>query len=359
MNKMRSIYIVGPTGPTGGISRYVAGQQEHLSDSNYNVSVHETDVPSGSGIIWLIRAVVLSIFDALKFPFVTRADVYHIHTSHGLSFFRASFYVLFTRYVWRRPVVLHVHGSSFDEFVDTDLRLLTWYQTKVFAATCRVIVLSSYWEDVLSPQVSPDKIETIPNATDPSDYNPEWNDSIAHVVFISNLIGRKGVRELIEAVHRVHQSSSKEYCVTIAGKGPLSSNVEDLAAEIDCVDYRGFVSEREKRSILESGSIYVLPSYAEGLPIAILEGMTGGNAIISTTVGSIPEVVNKNNGITVEPRDVDGLESAIRELIADPERTEKMGRRSRKLAEKRYCWEYVVNRLKKVYRDCVDERYST
>jgi glycosyltransferase involved in cell wall biosynthesis len=206
--------------------------------------------------------------------------------------------------------------------------------------------------------VSPDKIETIPNAIDPSDYNPEWNCSIAHIVFISNLIGRKGVRELIEAIHRVDQSSSREYRVTIAGKGPLSSNVEELAVETDCVDYRGFVSEREKRSIIESGSIYVLPSYAEGLPIAILEGMAGGNAIVSTTVGSIPEVVSKDNGITVEPRDVDGLESAIRELIDNPERTEKMGRRSRKLADEQYSWEYVAGRLKKVYRDCVDERYS-
>jgi len=354
---MTKLYIVGPgSTDSGGIAQYVTEQVKHLND--VELSVHDIAPKDGSGLICLTATIIGALWDAIRYAERRPPDIAHVHTSHNLSFFRASFYVLFTRYVWRRPVVLHVHGSSFDEFVDTDSRLLAWYQTKVFAATCRVIVLSSYWEDVLSPRVSPDKIETIPNAINPSDYNPEWNGSIAHVVFISNLIGRKGVKELIEAIHRVNQSSSREYRVTIAGKGPLSSDVEELAAEINCVDYRGFVSEREKRSILESGSIYVLPSYAEGLPIAILEGMAGGNAIVSTTVGSIPEVVSKDNGITVEPRDVDGLESAIQELIADPERTEKMSHRSRKLAEEQYCWEYVVGRLKKVYRDCVNERYS-
>jgi glycosyltransferase involved in cell wall biosynthesis len=354
---MNKLYIIGPASKdSGGIAQYITEHVKQLDDTEF--SVHDIAPKDGTGLIWLAVTVICAIRDAVRYAGQSPPDVAHVHTSHSLSFLRASFYVLFTRYVWRRPVLLHVHGSSFHKFVNTESRLLAWYQTGVFAATCRVIVLSSYWGDVLSSRVPPDKIETIPNAIDPSDYNSNWGSPVAHVVFISNLIERKGVRELVEAIRRINKSSNKEYRVTIAGKGPLSPNVEELAAEIDYVDYRGFVSEKEKQSILESGSIYVLPSYAEGLPIAILEGMAGGNAIVSTKVGSIPEVVNEDTGITVEPRNIDQLESAIRVLINNPERTAEMGRRGRKLAEERYSWGYVAGRLRNLYRDCIDKSCS-
>ena len=55
----------------------------------------------------------------------------------------------------------------------------------------------------------------------------------------------------------------------------------------------------------------VLPSYHEGLPMAILEGMAAGKAIISTTVGAIPEVVTGENGALVEPGDVIALAQAL------------------------------------------------
>lgn len=59
--------------------------------------------------------------------------------------------------------------------------------------------------------------------------------------------------------------------------------------------------------LLRKSSVLVLPSYNEGLPMAILEGMACGKAIISTTVGAIPEVVKKENGILVQPGDVTAL----------------------------------------------------
>jgi glycosyltransferase involved in cell wall biosynthesis len=101
--------------------------------------------------------------------------------------------------------------------------------------------------------------------------------------------------------------------------------------------------------------VFVLPAHAEGLPIAMLEGMAGGNAIVSTTVGSIPEVVDERSGILIEPGDVEGLTDAIGELIASPERTGRMARRNRELIEAEYSWATATDRLEEMYAECEDD----
>lgn len=356
---MIDILVVGSVNrETGGIAQYIDGQLKHLDE--INPRTHDLAVPEGSGIASFLQGVLISILNCFRYIAEDPPDVVHVHTSHSLSFFRASFYVLFSRYVWRTPVVLHVHGSSFDDFVNTNYSLLEWYQGIVFGASCRVIALSTYWKGVLCNNMPESKIEIIPNAVDIDcfRYKKTNTDSTPHVVFISNLIERKGVNELAESIRRLESKNTPEYRITIAGKGPLSEKVDQLSKEFEHVEYRGFVSEAEKRAILESGTIYILPSYAEGLPIAILEGMASGNAIISTTVGSIPEAVTADNGITIAPKNVDELEKAIQDLIASPEKTAKMGRRSRQMCEEQYSWDHVIDRLQEVYEDCFEEATS-
>jgi len=215
-----------------------------------------------------------------------------------------------------------------------------------------VIVLSSYWEDILATRVASSKIRSIPNAIEASEYKPTLDRKEPHIVFISNLVERKGVNEFIEVVQQLERTELPAFEVTIAGKGPLSDEVTAISTELDHVEYRGFVSEEEKQVIFNEGNIFVLPSYAEGLPIAILEAMAGGNAVISTNVGSIPEVIENENGIIVPPEEISPLRSALEELISDPDRVQKMGKRNREMAKTRYSWESVTNELNEVYQEC-------
>jgi glycosyltransferase involved in cell wall biosynthesis len=218
----------------------------------------------------------------------------------------------------------------------------------VFGAADRVVVLSEYWRDVLSDRVAPEKIAVFPNAVDPSEYDPEFGDDPLHVVFVSNLIERKGVPELL-ATLRALDERGLAYRATIAGKGPLADAVEQLAANSPNVEYVGYVSEKHKRELLDAGAIYALPTHAEGLPIAMLEGMAGGNAVVSTTVGSIPEVIEETGGILLEPGDSDGLAEALAALIADPDRARAMARRNRALVEEEYAWAETTDRLAELY----------
>jgi glycosyltransferase involved in cell wall biosynthesis len=341
------IMLVGPAGKaTGGIAQYIGEQRRRLggdlSVRVYDVAVEDTDSPSA-----FVRAMLQAMLQALCFPFRRPPDVLHVHSSHWFSFFQSSLYVLFASVVWRVPVVLHVHGSSFDEFVQSDARPLRWYQSFVFERCASVIVLSEYWRDVVGPRVGREKTTVLPNTVDPGEYDPSYGARPPHVVFVSNHIERKGVREFTEAVDEL-LTDGADCRVTIAGSGPLSHLAEDLADRHPEVTYEGYVSEERKRELLGEGSVFVLPTHAENLPIALLEAMAGGNALVSTKVGAIPSLID-DNGALVPAGDTDALAASLSDLLDAPDRVDEMGRRSRERVEAEYSWPVTVDRLEDLY----------
>lgn len=345
------VLIVGPErSRTGGVARYMVEQQQHLD--GVPTRVYETG-PAGVGTIRaLLVGVVLSVLRMARFPLQSRPDVVHVHSSFGRSFYRNAFYVLFVRYVWRRPVVLHVHGSSFDTFLQPESRVVARFQSFVLRASSRIVVLSSYWRSVLSERVPEERITVLPNAVPTDQYEAGTPPERPHVVFLSNLIERKGVTEFTDAVRiLLERPDTPAIDVTVAGSGPLSDRVEALAAEYEAVSYDGYVDEAEKRRLLASASIYVLPTRAEGLPIAILEAMAAGTAVVSTPVGSIPEVIGEDNGRLVDPGDAQALAETLSELVAQPETVRRMGETNREVAVGSYSWNATARHLEGLYAD--------
>ena len=341
------ILLVGTFGG-GGIHHYVEEQAARLPD-DYDVSTYDMATPEhGSGLVWFLLSFLRSAWAVAKFPLRRPPDVVHVHCSHRFSFYRAAPYTLFAALAWRRPVILHIHGSSFDEFAETDSAPVRWLQSIVFGRADRIVVLSAYWRDVLAGRVHPEKIQVLPNAVDPSEYDPDFGAEPPHVVFVSNLVERKGVTELVEAIDTL-ADRGVEFRASIAGSGPLDAVVAGAAERHEHVEQLGYVSEAEKRDLLDSGAVFTLPTYAEGLPIAMLEGMAGGNAVVSTTVGSIPEVIGEENGILIDPGDPTALADALESLVTDVERTRGMARRNRALVETKYSWDRATDRLERIY----------
>jgi glycosyltransferase involved in cell wall biosynthesis len=337
------VLVVGPESrDTGGVAQYVREQRRRLPE-RVSVDVYDTAAPSGSGPLWLLRFVAATLLTALRFPLRERPDLVHVHTSHGVAFYRAAWYVLVASALWRRPVVLHVHGSSFDEFVAGNPPLAR----RVFDRCSAVVVLSPYWREALADHVDPERLVVVPNAVEANRYAPSYDTDPPRVAFVSNLIERKGVTEFATAVERLQ--ATHEFTVDIAGDGPLAPVATDLAAAYPAVEYHGYVSERRKRELLDRATVYALPTHAEGLPIALLEGMAGGAAVVTTGVGAIPGVVGPENGRLVEPGDTEALAEALGSLVADPETAVAMGRANRALVEERYDWPAVVERLATVY----------
>jgi glycosyltransferase involved in cell wall biosynthesis len=346
------VLLVGPVQATGGIARYIGELRGRLPGS-VAVAVYDTAAPPGSGPVRFARGAVGALLDALRFPFHDRPDVLHVHTAEQYSFLRKSVYVLLGRYVWGKPVVLHVHGPTFDRFVAEASAPLRVLQRVVFAASARIVVLSPYWEEALSTRLPAEKTVVLPNAIDTDEYAPRFDAEPPHVVFVANHVPRKGIREFTDAVARALDGGT-DCRVSIAGSGPLDHYAEDLAERYPEVSYLGYVSEEEKRELLCTASIYVLPAYAEGLPIGVLEGMAGGNAVVATAVGGVPDLVDKNGGKLVSPRDSDALADALETLVAAPEEVREMGRHNAEIVEQ-YTWERVLPRLIDLYETVVAE----
>ncbi|MFB6164385.1 MAG: glycosyltransferase family 4 protein [Haloarculaceae archaeon] len=305
--------------------------------------------PRGEGVLWALRSLCVSLWSLLQLPTREKPDVVHVHSSHGVAFYRASAFVLFAAVVWRCPVVVHVHGSSFDEFVADASAPVAAYQSLVLGAADRVIVLSPYWRDVLAERTDRKRLLVLPNAVDADAYDPAYDADPPRLAFVSNHVERKGVGEFVDAVERLRDRDA-DLSVAIAGTGPLDHHAEHLAETDPAVTYEGYVSEARKRELLAESSVYVLPTHGEGLPIAMLEGMAGGNAVVATTVGSIPEVIDADRGRLVEPGDVDALVEALAELLAAREHLDAMGRRNRAAVEADYDWAVVIDELTELYR---------
>jgi glycosyltransferase involved in cell wall biosynthesis len=352
--KTLRVLVVGPAQrQSGGIARYISEQRRQLA-GHVTVDLFDTDTGPVDGPLDLLRGGLTGLSGWARFTRCRRPDVVHVHSSHYRSFYLSSFYVLYAASVWNCPVVLHVHGSSFDEFVRDASGPVAAFQSLVLDAADTVVVLSDYWKDVLAARVDEHKLAVLPNAVVHDEYDPVETvsstdgSSVPHVAFVSNHVERKGIRETVEAVAALYDRGF-EFRTTIAGAGPLSAHAEDLAARYEDVEYVGFVSEADKRRLLCESSIYVLPTYAEGLPIAILEAMAGGNAIVSTTVGSIPTIVDDENGVLVPPGDADALTDGLARLLTDAETTRRMGRTSRQRVVADYSWDGMTEELVALY----------
>jgi colanic acid/amylovoran biosynthesis glycosyltransferase len=149
-----------------------------------------------------------------------------------------------------------------------------------------------------------------------------------HLVCVGRLCEQKGQLLLIDAAQRLAENGV-EFTLTLVGDGELRPAVEALISE-HCleasVNITGWVSNDEVRRHIRQARALVLPSFAEGLPVAIMEAMALHRPVISTFIAGIPELVrNGEHGWQVPAGDVDALVGALKTcLTAPPEVLQRM-----------------------------------
>ena len=214
--------------------------------------------------------------------------IVHIHTAAGGSFDKHAYYAWLARLMGRK-VVMHSHASRFK----------VWY-------------------------------EGLPER---------------HQRRVRKVLGRL---DRLKAMALLEGTAPGKAWLEIGGNKNEEALKEAIRAQHleDCVHFNGFVSGDLKKELLSRSDVFVLPSYNEGLPISILEAMSYGCAIISTPVGGIPEVV-KDNGVLVQPGDIEGIAAAIARC-GDEDACRKMGLSSLKMVEA-FHPEVVMASLKQIY----------
>jgi len=154
-----------------------------------------------------------------------------------------------------------------------------------------------------------------------------------HLVSVARLSGQKGQLVLLDALKLLARQNVR-LSMTIAGDGPLRPELERRIREHglgDRVRLTGWLTNGEIRDLIMGARALVLPSFAEGLPVVLMEALALGRPVVATYVGGIPElVVNGVNGWLVPAGDADQLSHAIGECLRAPDaRIETMGQLGR------------------------------
>jgi glycosyltransferase involved in cell wall biosynthesis len=171
-----------------------------------------------------------------------------------------------------------------------------------------------------------------------------------NLVFAGRVTETKGVFVLLEALARA-TSRVKTVRLTTYGHIDTPERYDTAKRSLgvrDLVEDRGF--DERWREHLRPGQVFVLPSFYEGMPVAILEAMAAGLPIVATPVGGIPDVVRPNQtGFLVPVGDPVRLSEVLIWLAEHPEDARTMGREARRLVEAQYSDRAMANAYGRLY----------
>ncbi|KAI3595322.1 hypothetical protein D8I24_7943 [Cupriavidus necator H850] len=286
-----------------------------------------------------------------------RVDIVHLHTASRGSFMRK--YILSrVASLFGVPYIVHLHGAGFHDFYRT-----TRLQSKVddyFREASIVIVLGEWWKTWVDDTVGGvHAISIVRNgvpsslALDPGQKPARTTDETG-LLFLGRLGKRKGLEDLLRTLAQIRaEDPTLRFSLTVGGDGdwqPFQAVVDRLGLN-DCVRYMGWIDSEAKLHLLDSASVLVLPSYNEGLPVAIVEAMSRGLPVISTTVGSIPEVLeNEKEGWIIRPGDLQALKCALLKAATDRAMLTAMQANAYQRYRKSLCLDMQMVELSSIYR---------
>ena len=178
--------------------------------------------------------------------------------------------------------------------------------------------------------------------------------------FIGRLSVQKNPQIILQAISLLQLNDCYPE-LFIVGDGPLRIHLEEMVNELklsDRVRFFGFVSDQRKLELLHSIDIFIMPSFEEGCPIALLEAMGAGKAIIAANISSIREIVTHNKeAILINPQDVDSLKQAILLLYNNQAFRSNLALRAKQRAQS-YCLDAVYGKLLKIYEAILENKHQ-
>ena len=202
----------------------------------------------------------------------------------------------------------------------------------------------------------------IPNGIDLPERRPSsppaWADRIGGrrvLLFLGRLHPNKGLMNLIRACARVRcHPAARDWALVIAGwdQGGHERELRDVVEELSLERFVYFVGPQfheAKAASYALAEAFILPSFGEGLPMAVLEAWSYGLPVLMTAACNLPEGISAGAALPIEP-DPAGIAQGLSDLFAmsDAERS-RMDARARRLAAERFSWPSIALQMKEVY----------
>ena len=333
--------IVGPPpGSAGGMGNLMA----HLAQTESGCTkIQFLDSGVGSSPreqqnkIIRLRIFVTSLLRLAKHR--RKIDLVHINLATHGSTFRKVIFGFFCELV-RLPYVVHLHGGNIVAFTRHLPAPLRFVQQRFVTHARSVIALGEYWRPTLTDlwALADDRIHVVYNAVPEPSTSAEASPS-EELVFVGRFEESKGANDLLDALLLIPDRARVR--LTVIG----SLTDESIRQRVAQVEQRtahrirvtGWLDRDGVRSETRGKGIFVLPSHFEGLPLALLDAMAGGQVPVVTPVGTIPEVVTDGeNGFLVPVRSPQRLAHVLTRLIADAGLRHALGRNARTTWQNRF-----------------------
>lgn len=285
--------------------------------------------PSPRALLWQVFYFVEAI---LLWDWMRASNLRHVHAHHAnvagdLAMLAAAFGSRASQHRWMWSFTLHGPTELYD-VVETKLAQKV---ERADAVVCISDFARSQAMAVAPASVWP-KVQVVHCGIDPDEFPPVRRPSRAgrqfRVLTVARLEDRKGHELLLEALaelrHRGH-----DIALTVAGDGPARARIERRVSELrleEAVTLLGAVDHERVGDLHAEADAFCLPSFAEGVPVVLMEAMASGLPVIATRVMGVPELVEHEvSGLLVPPGRSDAIADALTRLMTDRASVAELG----------------------------------
>ena len=375
-NAKPRVLVVGPLFPKGGGEGMVNKilLTSCLSDQFEMVHLDTGRTKAGEGKESKIALINFYYYfrqlsKLLWILLLQRPQIMHQSVTDQLALWKESTFMLLARILGVK-VVAHMHGPV----LDLQLRQSSPWKKRLMIAALSVphviIALSEYWRTFFTTEVSSHlRVIVVPNCIDQSiaqamdRVESENKEQGCLVLFLGWLSMRKGLPDALRAASLVRRQVP-EVRFVFAGSLEPGSHKDTLERACEVaglegnVSFPGLVIGDEKLALLSEASIFILPSYNENLPVAILEAMAMGLPIVTTLVGGIPDMIKDGSGgFLIQPGDYEALAERIVHLAKDPGLRRRMGQANVARVRQEYHPRIFFSRIASLYKQLLAAEY--
>lgn len=345
---MPKVLIIATSHKTrGGITNVIHSHQRGKQWNDFHCKWIETHIDKGLHwkFIYALRAFFLYII------YLPSAQLIHIHVSEPPSALRKCVFMWWAK-LWRKRTIVHFHSFSSETTIRSHWKCFYQY---LFKQTDMILVLSPYWKkEVCETFELNNQVRVLYNPctsiTDNTSYEKQ-----PYILYAGGLIERKGYADLIRAFSLI-SNQFPNWKLVFAGNGEIEK-AKQLTHELkieDKVHFLGWINGKDKDKAFKEASIFCLPSYAEGFPMAVLDAWAYELPVISTPVGGLKDIViDQKNILLFNPGDINHLSYLLNKLIFNSDLRQTLSSESIQLAQNIFNEDVINKELEKLYTEVI------
>jgi len=296
-------------------------------------------------LFYVVEAFLLGLW-------MSRRGLRHLHVHFGGA---VSTVAMLAAEAWGFDYSMTIHGP--EEFYEAE----QCYLPRKIERAKFIFCISDFCRSQLMKYSHPvhwNKMHVVRLGVDTEEFRPVSREAKVplQIVCVGRLVAAKGQHILLQAFSRV-RSKGQAVHLTYIGDGPDRTSLEREVAEYrlgEHVTFRGALNHDQTREQMAKADIFALASFAEGIPVALMEAMAMGIPCVSTSVAGIPELIRDNvDGLLVPPSSAESFASAIESLVLDHALRERLGTTGRAHVVEHYNLPVNLNLLASKFERCL------